>query len=243
MTGILAKMREWTGGNRDLDPAKAYNAWAADYDDQPGNLMIDLDEQMFSGLLQQVSSSGKDVADVGCGTGRHWNKLLELGPQSLTGFDVSAGMLEQLRVKYPDAACYVVKDHLLTEIRDGSVDVLVSTLTIAHIANLVGLFAEWSRVLKPGGEILLTDYHPEALARGAKRTFRSEGKSHSIINHIYYLESVKSVARVNGLSCIRQEEKLIDDDVRAYYEAQGALDLFERFRQVPIIYGMHLKKK
>lgn len=243
MSGILERISAFAAGRRELEPAKAYDRWAADYDDQPGNLMIDLDEQVFSALLSGTALTGKYVADIGCGTGRHWNKILDGMPKSLTGFDVSAGMLEQLRIKFPGAVCHVVKDHLLPEMRDNAADLLISTLTIAHIDNIIGMFAEWNRILKPGAEVLLTDYHPEALARGARRTFRTNGKHHSIVNHVYYLETVRSVAQSNGLMVVRLEERLIDDSVKHYYESQGALELFRRFQQVPIIYGMQLKKR
>jgi ubiquinone/menaquinone biosynthesis C-methylase UbiE len=242
MSGILERMRAFAAGRRELEPAKAYDRWAADYDDQPGNLMIDLDEQIFTALLAGTELTGKQVADIGCGTGRHWNKILEMMPKSLTGFDVSSGMLDQLQIKFPGAVCHVVKDHLLSQLPDNAADLLISTLTIAHIGNITGMFAEWNRVLKPGGEVLLTDYHPEALARGARRTFRTNGKHHSIVNHVYYLETVRSVAQSNGLQVVRLEERLIDQYVKHYYESQGALELYQRFQQVPIIYGMHLKK-
>lgn len=235
-------MRAFAAGRQELEPAKAYDRWASDYDDQPGNLMIDLDEQVFSSLLSGIEVTGRAVADIGCGTGRHWNKLLDRHPGSLTGYDVSAGMLEQLMIKFPGARCEVVKDHRLPSLKDRSADLLISTLTIAHIDNIIGLFTEWDRVLKPGGDILLTDYHPEALARGAKRTFRAQGKQHAIVNHVYYLETVRSVAQSNGWKVLKLEERLIDESVRHYYESQGALESFRRFQQVPIIYGMHIKK-
>ncbi|MGH2647071.1 MAG: hypothetical protein ACRDE8_05860, partial [Ginsengibacter sp.] len=35
-------------------PQAAYNAWAKDYDSQPDNLMLALDEEVFSALLNDV---------------------------------------------------------------------------------------------------------------------------------------------------------------------------------------------
>src|ERR1700739_4463189 len=70
---------------------EAYNLWALNYDVQPGNLMLDLDEILFSKLLAAIDIKNKAVADIGCGTGRHWDKILRGGPASLAGFDVSPG--------------------------------------------------------------------------------------------------------------------------------------------------------
>jgi hypothetical protein len=41
---------------------------------------------------------------------------------------------------------------------------------------------------------------------------------------------------------MRFAERIIDDSVKEYYETQNALPLFEAFRNIPIIYGIHLKK-
>src|SRR5438045_907832 len=74
----------------------AYDLWSENYDDQPGNLMLDFDEEIFTMLLDKVDIKDRLVADMGCGTGRHWKKILNKKPGSLTGYDVSEGMLAKL---------------------------------------------------------------------------------------------------------------------------------------------------
>src|SRR5579885_1822430 len=83
--------------NRVLEPATAYDHWSAGYDNQPGNLMLALDEQVCSELLTGIEIRDKVVADVGCGTGRHWARLLADNPARLAGYDVSSGMLGMLK--------------------------------------------------------------------------------------------------------------------------------------------------
>ena len=69
---------------RDSEVVEAYNIWAENYDSQPGNLMLDLDEQVFSELLTNTPIKNKHVADIGCGTGRHWNRIFGGVPATLT---------------------------------------------------------------------------------------------------------------------------------------------------------------
>ena len=83
----------------ELDPEQAYEIWSADYDDQSGNLMLDLDERIFSDLIGPVDLQNKEVADIGCGTGRHWQKIYAKNPSDLIGFDVSASMLRRAKRK------------------------------------------------------------------------------------------------------------------------------------------------
>ena len=141
-------------------PRDGYNLWAENYDDQEDNLMLALDEEVFSGLLNGIDVENKIIADVGCGTGRHWQKLLDKKPQKITGFDVSEGMLEILKQKFPVAETHLLKNNMLDQLKNNSCDIIISTLTIAHIKNAEAAINEWNRVLKPGGYIILTDYHP-----------------------------------------------------------------------------------
>ena len=78
------------------EPAPAYDAWSGAYDHQPGNLMLDLDETLVAGFIDRYRIEDKTIADVGCGTGRHWNKFIDKSPRKLSGFDVSPGMLARL---------------------------------------------------------------------------------------------------------------------------------------------------
>jgi len=226
----------------EADPAEAYDKWALHYDDQPDNLMLALDEELCAHLLDQVDIRGRTVVDVGCGTGRHWKKLYEKKPARLFGYDVSSGMLDILRKKYPGASTCLLDSQRLKGLGDETCELVLSTLTVAHIPNLEVSLREWHRVLKPGGSILITDYHPRALARGGQRTFREGEQTIAIRNYIHTLSDIHNIATRLDLRLQEQTEKKIDNTMRPYYERQNALDVFSRFYGVPIIYGVHLKK-
>jgi ubiquinone/menaquinone biosynthesis C-methylase UbiE len=226
---------------KEVEPALAYDQWSSGYDSQPGNLMLALDEQLFTELLAEVPVEDRMVADIGCGTGRHWAKLFEKKPARLIGFDVSAGMLAMLRQKYPQAETELLTDHYLRGLANESCDLVFSTLTVAHIEPIAEALREWRRVLKPGGHMLITDYHPDALVKGGQRTFSHNNRTVAVRNHIHPIAELQAIAGQLGLQTIRLMEKKIDDSVRPFYEQQQALALFERFKGVNIIYGLHLK--
>lgn len=238
---IAARVRKLL--RQELAPAGAYNKWASTYDAQPGNLMLALDEEIFARLLRRVSCRGKMVVDIGCGTGRHWEKILARQPQQLIGYDVSAGMLQRLQQKYPLALTrLIVRDRICYE-ESRPAEVLICTLTLAHIQKPDQAMQQWGRILKAGAEILLTDYHPETLALGGDRTFVYQGRSLAIKNYVHPIEKVKQYARENGFALLTFLERRIDPSLKPYYEKQGALGLYERFKGAGIIYGMHFRKQ
>jgi len=227
----------------DLAPEQAYQIWSANYDNQPGNLMLDLDERIFSDLIGNIDLRDKKVADIGCGTGRHWQKIYAKNPSRLMGFDVSESMLTLLKNKYPFALTQKTTDNLLTAIPDSFVDLIVSTLTVAHIKNIEEAIASWVRILKDGGELIITDFHPTLLANGGKRSFSHGGKNLSVKNYTHPIEKMKKIFSDAGCMLIREEEKIVDEEVRSYYENKKALHVYERFKGLPVIYGLHLRKQ
>lgn len=240
---MKSKLLQQLFGRKETAPAQAYNLWAAEYDQQPNNLMLALDEAVFSELLKDIDIKGKAVVDIGCGTGRHWQKIFEKEPANLSGYDVSEKMLELLQQKFPSATTYLHHGDKLSETIDCSIDIVISTLTIAHIENVEAALAEWSRILKPGGHIILTDYHPAVLQKGGKRTFTHNGKTVSVKNHVHSIEKLMALAGQLNWQRSRLVEKLVDETVKPFYEKENALSVFESFKGLPVIYGLLFKKK
>ena len=68
----------------ETESQQAYDSWAQDYDRQPDNLMLALDEKMIGDMLQSISLDSKIIADIGCGTGRHWKTIMSMKPARVT---------------------------------------------------------------------------------------------------------------------------------------------------------------
>ncbi len=225
---------------RKIPPAQAYDLWSASYDSQTDNVVMFLEQQVFEELVQDVALRDRVVLDVGCGTGRHWARLLADQPAQLIGYDASAGMLAKLRERYPNAVAHRTEDHKLRDTRDHSCDVVVSSLTLGYLPNAAATIAEWRRVLKPRGEIIVTDFHPAAAAK-ADRSFRHGAETITIRHHVHPLDVVRSAAVRSGLEPVRLREAVVDDSVRRFYEAHGSLAVFEATRGDPLVYGLRLK--
>ncbi|MEO6490961.1 MAG: class I SAM-dependent methyltransferase [Ferruginibacter sp.] len=221
---------------------EAYDIWSASYDEQPGNLMLDLDSQIFSSLITGICIENKQIADIGCGTGRHWKLLYERFPATITGYDVSPGMLSRLRQKFPAGISHQVTDNLLMDVPASSADLIITTLTVAHIENINEALASWARILKDGGNLVITDFHPATLAKGGKRSFTQDGKTYSVKNYVHPLNEIIATLMHHRFHLIKKEERFVDESVKSYYEDQHALPVYNKFKGMPIIYGIHLTK-
>jgi ubiquinone/menaquinone biosynthesis C-methylase UbiE len=241
---MLARLKEYLFSlqKKETEAVEAYDNWALSYDNQPDNLMLALDEALINKIFDATDFTSKIIADIGCGTGRYWKKILDRKPARLLGYDVSERMLDMLTQKYPDAETFLLTNNRLKELKDESCDIVISTLTVAHIKNIEEALHEWARVLKPGGEMIITDFHPDALAKGAKRTFRHNDEPVIIRNYVHSTEKLKRITGQLHLEKLRFSERKINDSVKYYYEKQNAIAVYNKFYGSPIIYCLHLKK-
>ena len=227
---------------KETEATQAYNNWALNYDNQPDNLILTLDEILVSEIFSETDFNSKTVVDIGCGTGRHWQKIFSCKPERLLGFDVSSGMLDILNKKFPYAKTFLLHNNNLKNLKDNSVDIVISTLTVAHIKNIEKAMHEWARVLNPGGDMIITDFHPDTLAKGGKRTFTFNNETVTIKNYVHSIKKLTAIAKQLHLHVLRLKEKQINDSVKHYYEKQNAMAVYNKFYGSSVIYAIHLKK-
>lgn len=107
-------------------------------------------------LLQQLDPAelpeGARLLDVGCGTGRLLEQLVNrFPPLQLTGLDLAPGMLERARERLPDSVQLLQGDAEQLPFSDGSFDLVLSSSTFQWLNDLTGCFCEVKRVLAKGG--------------------------------------------------------------------------------------------
>lgn len=129
-----------------------YRRWAAGYD-TAANQLIDIEQPIVREILNALPASV--ALDAACGTGRHTAHLAALG-HVVIGVDASAEMLAVARRKLPEVAFHQADLHRLP-VADGSIEVLVCALALTHLPHLHPVLAEFTRVLRPGGHLVLSD--------------------------------------------------------------------------------------
>jgi SAM-dependent methyltransferase len=178
---------------RRLSPRDAYRLWSETYGAQTEHPVFALDCEIWRELLTKADVVDKIVIDIGVGTGRHWSDLVSYGPRQLHGVDISREMLDRLRARFPDAALYERAGTRLDAFSDASIDLIVSSLMLGHVRDVGDELREWTRILRSGGAILYTDFHPEALRAGAKRTFSYRGRTFEVESHCHGVDELRSL--------------------------------------------------
>jgi len=95
------------------------------------------------------------VLDVGCGEGHFAAELASAGV-SVVGVDVAEEPLRRGRSRHPALDLRIVPAEDTWPLPDGSFDVVWAGETIEHIADTPGWLSEVRRLLRPGGNLLLS---------------------------------------------------------------------------------------
>jgi ubiquinone/menaquinone biosynthesis C-methylase UbiE len=131
---------------------EGYAQWAPWYD-EPGNELLEVEEPVVREILAALPVGV--ALDAACGTGRHGAYLASLGHRVI-GVDATPEMLDVARAKIP-AGEFHDADLRELPLGDDSVDLVTCGIAASHFPYLAPVFAEFARVLRPSGDLVLTD--------------------------------------------------------------------------------------
>lgn len=97
---------------------------------------------------------GARVLDIGCGTGRYFPFLSQLGATCLAGVDTGWHLLRRCRQRNP-AVHLAQADAVRLPFSDGLFEVVMSLGLIEHFRDPVPVLAEFTRLVRPGGMLVL----------------------------------------------------------------------------------------
>ena len=163
---------------------EAYERWAPLYPPLAHNPLMRVEQQMM--LDQWPEVAGCRALDLACGSGRYAKLLAEARAQHVVALDFCAPMLRQVA-----NASRVQANMMQLPFVDGAFDVIVSGLAISHATEVRGWMAEVSRVLRRGGVLLYSDFHPAAARAGLTRSFKDQNEQNCTVPHNSYEVAVQ----------------------------------------------------
>lgn len=150
---------------------EGYAEWAQTYDGP--NPMIEAEQSLVHSLLAPSLRPGVVVLDAACGTGRHTAWLETQGCRAV-GIDVTATMLHRASSVAPRTG-FVQSDLRALPFASGSIDASVCALALCHLPHLTLALRELSRVLRPGGRLVVSDPHGRGAYAGGQGFYGTGG--------------------------------------------------------------------
>jgi ubiquinone/menaquinone biosynthesis C-methylase UbiE len=167
------------------DVARAYDRWAASYDADK-NATRDLDAVVVRRVPLQLE--GRDVLELGCGTGKNTSFLAEHA-RRVVAMDFSEGMIARAHERIATSNVQFVRHDVrdVWPVPPASVDVVVANLILEHVHDLAVVFFEMARVLRPGGQVFICELHPYRQLQGGQAQFTDPrtGERVQVTAHIH----------------------------------------------------------
>ncbi|MGC1459138.1 MAG: class I SAM-dependent methyltransferase [Steroidobacteraceae bacterium] len=164
---------------------------------------------------------GRRVLDLACGSGRYSRLLRERHAAQVVAVDDCAAMLAQV-----SGADRVRGTMMSLPFVSTAFDVVVCGLAIGHAVDIAPWMSEVARVLKTGGLLLYSDFHPAAARAGLPRSFKDQENRQVTVPHSRHelADQLQAAASANLT-------------VDAVCEVRAGIELKEAFSQSADFYG------
>lgn len=171
-------------------------------------LQREVESRLFESL-DYFERTPAHVLDVGCGTGRGSARLRKRWRDAeIIALDLSLPMLRQARKQagWWKPFARVCADGLALPFPDRSIDVVYSNLCMQWCDTPRALFAEFARVLKPGGFLAVSSFGPDTLSE-LRAAWAAADATHAHVGRFLDLHDLGDAALAAGL-----KDPVLDSD-------------------------------
>jgi len=213
-----------------LPPRTGYRLWAPHYHGETAVSALE------AGGVERITPplAGRALLDAGCGTGR---RLADAhGVRFSAGVDLVPEMLRAGR-RHGAVAPMAAADLRALPLRSALFDVIWCRLVLGHLWDPAPAYAELARVAAPVGAVLVvSDFHPAAVAAGHARTFRDAGgRLHVLEHHVHTAASHERAAKGAGWRLRVCQELAVGPAIRSFYEEAGVLAAYRAQLGLPLV--------
>jgi cytosine/adenosine deaminase-related metal-dependent hydrolase/SAM-dependent methyltransferase len=202
--------------------------------------MLSLEERFLGRLLPPVQ--GRDVLDLGCGTGRWLEKLAAQSPQSLTGLDASPEMLAHAEGKLAARATLLLADCHAPPVAPRSADLILCSFVLSYMQELVPMIEQIRRIARSDSNVFVTDLHPETEAKfGWRRGFRDGDAQVHIQTRRRSLDRIVRAFERQGFAVALLLEPRFDDREFDILRRAGKENITDALRSHPAIYILQFR--
>lgn len=222
---------------------KLYSLWAEKYDSWP-NVRYVIEKK---GLLKMVEKvKGKNLLDLGCGTGG-WSIILAKKGANVTAVDNSKEMLNVFKKKLSsdNLKINILKKDIYKLKLNKKFDIIILGLVIDNIKDLDRVFKVVKNHLKQKGIFFISDpiYFSGIKSPMAKEITILEDK-YRVTQYIHPDQEIKSLAKKYGLEVVEIRKLVVDESVKHIFDKKPHKSFSEyKGKHVLTIYKFMLKKE
>ena len=210
----------FTGNARDSSAMKdrmkdGYNGEFTDYVNKYDDLSSFHYSKISKILIQSIDCNGKEVIDVGCGTGILSFLLMEKGVAKLVCVDQSILMLDKCRERSialgytDDVISFYEGDVENLPFADNSYDLVCINMVLGMVPNQQQAINELTRILRPGGTMALSVHGPAHYKEPIEAGVKSLNMRYFLAHRLEYWPRDENKIRTYfmnaGLKSIRTE--------------------------------------
>jgi malonyl-CoA O-methyltransferase len=207
--------------------------------DRIDNPLLALERPALSALLPPPGTVGI-AADLGGGTGYWARRLLDRGARTAVVVDLARAMLTSGAQRFGLGRAQ--GDLARLPLRDGAIELAICSCCLGYVAELTAAIGECARILRPGGLLLLSDYHPAGLKPGWRRSFRHRSRELVAPTYLHAPEQVTAAAGPVGLECLRLEIVRVDRSLARFGRERRGLEPLEAILGLPALYVASFKR-
>ena len=115
-------------------------------------------------------------------------------------------------------------------------DLTLCSFAAGYIRDLSAAIAEMARITRRGGQVIISDLHPAAIAAGWTRSFRASDVVYEIEHASRSAEEILEDAFQCGLELEAQHSACFGEPERPIFEAAGKAEAFEELAKTPAVW-------
>ena len=212
----------------------AYEHWAPLYPPVAHNPLMRIEQSAMLEVWPDMQ--GKRVLDLACGSGRYSNLSLQANAAQVVALDFCVPMLEQVTVAHRVRASM-----MQLPFQPEVFDAVVSGLAVGHATDIRQWMREVARVLRPGGTLLYSDFHSEAIRVGMTRSFKdATNVTWTVPHQVYDLACQQEAMAAVGLSVETFKELRVGIELTETFT--GSEKLYREWHGVPLVLIVRARK-
>ena len=175
---------------------------------------IHFDVERLPSLLGRALPHGPlALADLGCGDGPLFAALADAGhideTRPVYAVDLEPARLAHVAERFPWILTVVASAEDVSEIAEGSLDAVISTMVMEHVSDENAYLTEIRRILRPGGRAYVTTVFKK---RWAWYFRKRDGESVLDTSHLREytdLDSFRALVEAAGLRIVALERRML----------------------------------